>query len=153
MRGHDPWAAGFLLLFGLLASLEAGKLTVGELGRPGPGFFPFYLALAFSIISLALFIRSLSRTRGEKTPVQESGAPLRQGKIAWTLFGLFVYAFALESLGFVLPTFFLMLFLFRLVDPLRWAAAIGGSLATSLLSYALFKLWLQIQLPAGPWGL
>jgi len=151
MRGYEGSAAGFLLLFGLLASFEARKLTVGELGRPGPGFFPFFLAVALSLVSLALLFQSL-RIESAKETTHRSEAR-RWGKVAWTLFGLFVYAFVLESLGFLLSTFFLMLFLFRAVDPLRWPAAIAGALTTSFLTYAIFKLWLQIPFPAGPWGL
>lgn len=153
MRGRAPWAAGFLLLFGILAIVEARKLTIGELGRPGPGFFPFYLAVALAIVSLVLLVQSLHQATGEQRPFQEPGESLRRGKIAWTLFGLFLYAFALEPLGFLLPTFILMLFFFRAVDPLRWTAAISGALATSALTYVIFKLWLQIPFPAGPWGL
>ena len=153
MRGRGRWAAGFLLLFGLLAFFEARKLLVGELGRPGPGFFPFYLAGAFSIVSLLLLIQSLRQATGEEKAVQDSAPSLRRGKIVWILFGLLLYVFALEPLGFLLPTFALMLFLFKAVDPLRWTAAIAGAVATSALTYAIFKLWLQIPFPAGPWGL
>jgi len=151
MRRHDPWAAGFLLLFSVLASLEARKLTVGELGRPGPGFLPFFLAVALSIVSLALLSQSLRNKSAKETTHRSE--PWGSGKVAWTLFGLFVYAFALEPLGFLLSTFFLMLFLFKAVDPLRWASAIGGAIATSLLTYTLFKLWLHVPLPTSPWGL
>ena len=150
MRRHDLWAAVFLLLFGVLASVETRKLTIGELGRPGPGFFPFFLAAVLSIVSLALLFQSL-RIKSAKETTHRTEA--RQwGKVAWTLFGLVVYAFVLESLGFLLSTFFLMLFLFRAVDPLRWPVAIAGALTTSFLTYAIFKLWLQIPFPSGPWG-
>jgi hypothetical protein len=30
---------------------------------------------------------------------------------------------------------------------------LGGAIASAFLSYLLFKVWLQVQLPAGPWGL
>jgi len=153
MRRYETWAAAFLFLVGLLATLEARKLNLGEFGRPGPGFFPFYLALVFSLVSLALILRSLRPAASEQVAPRVSAKTLRPQKVVATLLGLIVYAFALEWLGFLFATFILMLFLFKAVDPLAWPAAIGGSLATSLLSYVVFKMWLQVSLPAGLLGL
>ena len=123
------------------------------LNRPGPGFFPFYLALAFSLVSLALIFHSLRPPASEQAAPQVSAKTARVEKVVATLLGLIIYAFALEWLGFLFSTFILMLFLFKAVDPLAWPAAIGGSLATSLLSYVVFKIWLQVSLPTGLLGL
>lgn len=153
MRRYQTWAAAFLFLAGLLATLEARKLNLGEFGRPGPGFFPFYLALIFTIVSLALIFRSLRSAASEQTPPQRFTQTGRAEKVVAVLLGLMVYAFALDWLGFLLSTFILMLFLFKAIDPLAWPSAIGGSLATALLSYVVFKIWLQISLPAGLLGL
>jgi hypothetical protein len=46
-----------------------------------------------------------------------------------------------------------MVFLFRAVAAFDWRLTLGGAIASALLSYLLFKVWLQVQLPAGPWGL
>jgi len=149
MRRRDPWAAGALLCFGLAATVQARRLAVGEPGQPGPGFFPFWLAVAFTIVTLALFIHSFRA----QPSMASAGEPPRWRALVLTFFSLLGYAMALEPLGFLLATFLLMLVLFRAVEPLGWPAAVGGSLAASLLSYTLFKVWLQVQLPAGPWGL
>jgi putative tricarboxylic transport membrane protein len=152
MRRYQTWAAAFLFLVGLLATLEARKLTLGEFGRPGPGFFPFYLALVFTIVSLALILRSLRSAASEQPAPQRFAQIGRAEKVVAVLLGLLIYAFALEWLGFLLSTFILMIFLFKAIDPLAWPAAIGGSLATALLSYVVFKIWLQIALPVGLLG-
>ena len=148
-RRRDPCAAGVLFCFGLSATVEARRLAVGEPGQPGPGFFPFWLAVAFTIVTLALLVHSF---RARPSMASPSG-PSRWRTLVLALLSLLGYALALEPLGFLLATFLLMLVLFRSVDPLAWPAAVGGSLATSILAYALFKVWLQVQLPAGPWGL
>lgn len=153
MRRYETWAAAFLFLIGLLATLEARKLNIGEFGRPGPGLFPFYLALVFTLVSLALILRSLRPPGSEQVAPQVSTKTVRAEKVVVALLGLIVYAFALEWVGFLFSTFILMLFLFKAIDPLAWPAAIGGSLATSLLSYIFFKMWLQVSLPAGLLGL
>jgi hypothetical protein len=146
---YQTWAAALLFLVGLFAAIEAHKLGIGELRRPGAGFFPFYLALVISLLSVALIRQSLRRgTTGRLSPQSTTQAP-HIGKVVMTLLALAFYVFALEWLGYILATFALMLFLFKAVDPLPWAAAIGGSLSTSLLSYVLFKVWLQVSLPAG----
>lgn len=150
MARYQTWAAACLFVLGLLGILEARNLILGDLGRPGPGFFPFYLALVLSLISLALILRSLRPAASEQ---QVGPKRLRTEKVVVTLVALILYAFALEWLGFLFSTFALMLFLFKAVDPLTWPAAIGGSLATSLLSYVVFKIWLQVALPIGLFGL
>jgi len=65
---------------------------------------------------------------------------------------LFVYAFALERVGFVVATFALLLFFFKVLERQRWVMALAGSLVTAFVTYLVFKVWLQVQLPAGPWS-
>lgn len=65
---------------------------------------------------------------------------------------LCVYALALEPLGFVAATFALLLFFFKALERQRWLVALASSLTTALLTYLVFKVWLNVQLPAAPWG-
>ncbi|HEU4344734.1 MAG TPA: tripartite tricarboxylate transporter TctB family protein [Candidatus Binatia bacterium] len=153
MPRHQTAAAGFLFVLSVLAVFEARKLDLGDIGRPGPGFFPFYLALFFALFSLALILRSLKPAANDQSRGQPSASRARPGKVVATLVALIIYTFSLEWLGFLLATFGLMLFLFKAVDPLGWPAAVGGALATSLVSYVVFKMWLQVSFPAGPLGL
>jgi putative tricarboxylic transport membrane protein len=69
------------------------------------------------------------------------------------LAALLLYGFFLESLGYILATFLLMFFFFRAIEPQKWVVVILGSVITSFITYFLFKVWLQVQLPAGVWGL
>jgi putative tricarboxylic transport membrane protein len=149
VRRTQTCAAAFLFVVGLVATIEARKLSIGEFGRPGAGFFPFYLAIAFSLMSLALVWQSLTPGTSERLAPQSAPKAFHPVKAVTTLLALIVYVFALDWLGYIVATFVLMLFLFKAVDPLTWPAAIGGSLATSLLSYVIFKVWLQVSLPAG----
>jgi putative tricarboxylic transport membrane protein len=147
VTGRDRAAAAVLLVFGLIALEEARKLRLGSIARPGPGFFPVVLAAAFSLVCLALLI-SAWRARDAHVP---TGARLSWRKIVATMAALFVYAFALERLGFVVTTFVLLLFFFKALERQRWTTALAGSLATAFVTYLVFKVWLQVQLPAGPW--
>jgi putative tricarboxylic transport membrane protein len=148
VAGRDRIASAVLLAFGLVALEEARKLRFGSIARPGPGFFPVVLAAAFSLVCLTLLVRAV-RAGGEPAP---AGARLGWRKIVATMAALFVYALLLEGLGFVIATFALLLFFFRALERQRWPVALLGSLATALLTYVVFKVWLHVQLPASPWG-
>lgn len=148
MTGRDRAAAAVLLAFGLIALEEARKLRLGSIARPGPGFFPVVLAAAFSLVCVALLVVAL-RTSDTTAP---PGARLGWPKVVATMATLFVYAFALERVGFVITTFVLLLFFFKALERQRWATALAGSLATAFVTYLVFKVWLQVQLPAGPWS-
>jgi len=101
VTGRDRAAAAVLLAFGLIALEEARKLRLGSIARPGPGFFPVLLAAAFSVVCLVLLVnawRARDAARG-------TDPPLGSLKIVATMAALFVYAFALERVGFVVATF------------------------------------------------
>jgi putative tricarboxylic transport membrane protein len=140
-------AAIVLLVFGLLALEEARKLRFGSIARPGPGFFPVVLGAAFSLVCLALAVNAFRAPEAGGAPSARLGWP----KIAATMAALCVYALVLERVGFVLATFALLLFFFKALEGQRWLVALAGSLATSVVTYLVFKVWLQVQLPALPW--
>ncbi len=73
-------------------------------------------------------------------------------EIVATMLALFVYALVLELVGFVAATFALLLFFFKALERQRWLVALAGSLVTALVIYLVFKVWLNVQLPAGFWG-
>jgi putative tricarboxylic transport membrane protein len=148
VRGRERGAAAVLLVFGLLALEEARKLRVGSIARPGPGFFPLVLAAAFSLVCVALLVNALRVREAEAPP----GAPLGWPKIVGAMAALFVYALLLEAIGFVAATFALLLFFFKTLERQRWVPAVAGALVTALVTYLVFKVWLNVQLPAGPWG-
>jgi len=148
VTGRDRGAAAVLVVFGLLALEEARKLRFGTIARPGPGFFPVVLAAAFSLVCIALLVSAMRARDVEGTP----GARLGWRKIVAAMAALFVYALALEPAGFVIATFALLLFFFKVIERQRWLGAIAGSLVTACVTYLVFKVWLHVQLPAGPWG-
>ena len=60
---------------------------------------------------------------------------------------------SLNSLGYPLTSFLLMVFLLRSLGIKRWLFIIVLSLATAVGSYLLFVQWLKIPLPKGWLGL
>ena len=67
-----------------------------------------------------------------------------------TVIALLAYAVGMEYLGFLVSTIFFIGFLLRAIEPRRWSIVILASLLTAVLSYCIFELWLQSQLPKGP---
>ena len=150
MQRHQFGSAVFLIFFGTLICWEARKLDIGRIVKPGPGFFPFWLGFFLILIAAALIMQQRWAKTGEPAPGLWKGR--QWGKIIYILGALSLYAFFLEFLGYLISTFLLMFFLFRAVEKQKWPVVILGSLSTSLLTYGLFKIWLQVQLPVGLWG-
>jgi putative tricarboxylic transport membrane protein len=153
LKRYQIGCALFLLLFGAFICWEARGLDVGRVVKPGPGFFPFWLGLALIIVSLVLLFHFGRREIAPSTSPQHLWRGLHWGKVLYSLAALLLYGFFLESLGYILATFLLMFFFFRAIEPQKWVVVILGSVITSFITYFLFKVWLQVQLPAGVWGL
>jgi putative tricarboxylic transport membrane protein len=146
----ERWAAAALTIFGVVAVQQAWRLPFGAVTRPAAGFFPLCLAVALTVVAAAVWVRAL---RGDPDVVA-AAAPARGGlaRAAATLATLLAYAVALEPVGFGVATFVLIVVLLRAVEPQRWPVALGGAVLAVLASHVLFRVWLGVRLPVGPWG-
>jgi hypothetical protein len=146
VRRRELAAAAVLLAFALFAISQARGLRFGTIASPGPGFFPLCLAAALCLSAVGLLVRAWRMApTGARAPM----FGLRRTAVAGTLASLLVYALVLEWLGFLLATFALLVFFFRALQRQSWLVVVAGSLATSLLSYLVFKTWLGVNLPGG----
>ena len=151
---REAWPPGLLAVAGLVAANEARRLRFGTVTVPGPGFFPLVLAVSFTLVCLILLVAALRAPAGVASA--ESGGT-GEGGIRWnvlaTLGVMLAYAFVLEPLGFVAATWALLCFFFRALEGMRWPVAVAASALTSVVTYVIFKVWLYVRLPPGPWGL
>ena len=144
------WAAAALTIFGVVAVQQAARLPFGTVTRPSAGFFPLCLATALTVVAAGVWLRAL---RGDAPVVAAPpSAPGGLTRATATLATLLVYAFALEHVGFGVATFVLIVVLLRAIEPQPWSVAIGGAVAAVLASHVLFRVWLGVRLPVGPWG-
>ena len=144
-KGVDLWTGLFLMIFSGAVISEALNLELGTPQNPGSGFMIFGAAVILGILALLQFLNALlfhrqAKTEGEKTHL---------GRIIAVIGANILYIAALESVGFLLCTFLLLGFLFQIYEKGRWAWALGGAAATSLLTYVVFSRLLQLNLPKG----
>jgi putative tricarboxylic transport membrane protein len=145
--------ASAAIWFALGAAIAAASLRygLGTPDSPGTGFMPFWAGVAIAFFALIGMIQGALKARGETgwRPVLQDYA---WGKSLVVITALFAYALLLKPLGFFLCTALFIGFLLRVVRPQRWLVVFLGALATAGGAYAIFEVWLQAQLPKGPWG-
>ncbi|HEU5195467.1 MAG TPA: tripartite tricarboxylate transporter TctB family protein [Methylomirabilota bacterium] len=146
---RDVASAALLLLGAAGAFVHGRRLPFGSIAAPGPGFFPLTVAAALAGVAAVLLVRALAARVAPAGPTAAPGARLR---LVAVVGALFAFTVVLEPLGFVVATFLLMLVLFRVVEQHRWTIVVAESAAAAVASHVLFKTWLGVRLPPGPWG-
>lgn len=154
IRKHE---ALFWMVLGTFICFLGWRIKIGTFHAPGPGFFALVAGISLLVIGvLMLFSRSASKgPTGPGPSTITMGA--RQRIPGWRLFGtmalLAAYGFFLNSLGFILCTFLVMWGLFYDWGRNRLVATGLASLATTVVTYIIFEVWLRSQLPRGifPW--
>lgn len=151
MGKSDRISGSFWLLFSLFISYESYKLGLGSLHQPGPGFLFFWTGFVVAILALFIILMSVRKPSQIEAAEQALGKS-NVRKVLLVLLSLFVYALLMEWIGFFIVTLFLFVFLLGVIEKKKWWFAILVSLAVTLLSYLLFEVGLQSQLPKGYWG-
>lgn len=150
MKKKDVISSLFWLILGAGISYGGIDLELGKLHDPGSGFMFFWVGLIMMGLSLGIFLQALR----QKNAVGELGllwSGVKWPKVIYVLVALSLYAFVFNSLGFILSTVFLLVFLFKAIDPQRWSVAILGAILSVLIAYVVFQRWLGSQLPKGFW--
>ncbi|OGL10870.1 MAG: hypothetical protein A3I17_02895 [Candidatus Rokubacteria bacterium RIFCSPLOWO2_02_FULL_72_37] len=146
MRRADVASSLFWMALGGFVAWSGWDLELGSVNDPGSGFLLFWVGLIVVGLSVGVLVSALRAPAGPARPIW---AGARWDKVALVLVVLVAYGWALPRLGFVLTTTVVLVFLFKVVEPQRWSVAIGGAVASALIAYLVFKVWLGAQLPAG----
>ena len=143
MKASDIGSSFFLMALGGFTVWQSKKLSLGVPRAPGPGFFPFCLGLFLIGVALAILAHGLKqKTESQKTEVSK-------GRVILVLGSIFAYSLVLESLGYLISTFFLMFLLLRMMVRKTWWFGPVVACLITLISYILFKVWLRVLLPKG----
>lgn len=128
------------------------KLGLGSWHQPHAGFMPFLSGLVLGLLAFIDLIMGLfSQWKNERRD-QQIWANINWSKLWLTIAILFLYTVFFSTLGFILATILLLLFLFRLMEPKPFGQVILASLITTGLFYLVFKIGLESQLPRGIFG-
>lgn len=138
---------GFILLF-LAATCIAEGIRVWD-GFGGTGFMPAILGLIFVFLSLGLL---LGKSRDQK-----DGVILWPQKGVWPKIGLaltvlILYTLLVPWIGYPLSTAVFLLVLLRSMGKVRLGYGLLFGVVVSAFTYVIFKIWLNMPLPAGFWG-
>lgn len=128
---------------GIVLAVFSWQLDLGKWRIPGPGAWPFFLAITLSLIGGWLVFRPQPQTRGISASIP------RWGKWAMALATLFGYVFILEPLGYIVATLLLLLVQIRWVEDRPWTTSLLTAALAAVISFLIFGLWLKVLLPAG----
>jgi putative tricarboxylic transport membrane protein len=137
----------FLVLLGVFLISQSRHYSVWGRSGPQAGFFPLVIGIIISGFSLVILIQSfvLDPAQGNEQ-AKEAVSSFRVSSYALSMV---LYGLLMTTLGFFIST---LLFLFLIVkygEKQGWKTTLIFGLATTLLSYLLFRYWLGVPLPLG----
>lgn len=143
-----------MLLICIFTAWEAHDLALFDRLGPGPGFFPFWLAL-IGIVLCAVIVVQVSMTPAASAEGDVGIFP--RGEAAWRAAAILITtgicAAFLDWLGFrIATTLFSGALLIALGEKRWWVVLIFGVVAGFGL-FHLFNNWLDVLLPIGEFGI
>ncbi len=151
MRNPDQFSSLFWLFAGIMIALWSLRYGFGSLHEPGIGFITFFAGSILAVLALILFFTSFRLQKGGGT-LWNLWAGLDVRKVVYVLVLLTAYTVLLRPTGFLLSTCILLFLLFRVKGAYRLVTAIIFSILVTAVSYLIFDVWLQAQLPKGILG-
>lgn len=146
MKKYDLYGGIFWLCMAIFVSGMGIKFGLGTPSYPRPGFFPFLVGLILLGLSVGILVLTLKEKYKE---ANFSESPFFGKKVFFTLAILLAYSFSLEFLGYVIGSFLLMLYLFKVPGAQKWWFSTLVTVVLIALTYYFFGVLLQAQFPKG----
>jgi hypothetical protein len=151
----DHLSCIFWLGISILVCVESIRSDLGTLRLPGPGFFPFVLGVLIATCAIILMINSRISSGvnwKRESKVRDLWKSLEWKRVVLALSSLFLYIGLLQVMGYFITTFALMTFLLCIMG--RSKVVIQGMIALIIVSvsYLIFDVLLDVQLPKGIFG-
>jgi hypothetical protein len=147
MKKYDLYGGVLWLFIAVFVSAMGIRFGLGTFKYPGVGFFPFLVGIILFALSLRVLLVALKERRGKKANFSEW--PFFKRKVFFILAILLAYSFSLEYLGYILGSFFLMIYLFKVAGVQKWFFSILASAVMVVITYYFFGVLLQAQFPKG----
>jgi len=148
MPNLDKISSLFWLAAGIGVMFLSIRYDFGTFLSPGAGFITFFAGLFLSLFSIILFISSRKSNEPPKG-LRELWAGKDWIKVGYVVGLLLTYTLFLKSLGFLISTFLLLLFLFKAKGAYTWLKVTLLSLFITTGAFLIFQIWLKVQLPKG----
>lgn len=114
---------------------------------PAAGFLPLVYGILLAVLAVAAtFVDVVGRRRADGDGRPAVARPMM------ILLAVAAGAAGIETAGFFASMLLAMLFLYRVAERLPLLRAIAAAGATSGGLTLVFRSWLGVPLPAGPWG-
>jgi putative tricarboxylic transport membrane protein len=141
------------LLIGIsISAYTLLSLRIGSFREPGPGFFPLVAGIALTGLASLQLLRTALKKTAEKRTIAELWQGSDWRKVCYIMAALVICYIVFKTIGFLLSTACLMIFLLTVIGGKTWKYAIGAAVLMSACSYALFYYLLQVELPVGILG-
>jgi putative tricarboxylic transport membrane protein len=150
MKKPEVLSSLIWLMIGAIICIVSLPLQIGSWRYPKSGLFPFLLGCGIILLSSSQVIKEFFKKPENSQPWFTP----RGLKRITTLFVILVfYAMALEYLGFILCTFVSFTVILKRLGEKSWRYAVLTSLIVSILSFVIFRIVLEINLPKGILGI
>ncbi len=150
MRQGRLIATGVMLAFCLFSLWQALLLSLTDRLGPGPGFFPFWLALIGAVLAVALLVTTF-REAVDPADAEVRILPHGPGGQRWlAIIALLAAAAAvMEIIGFRLTMLIFNTTLVIVLGERRWWLIALFAVLGSFGVYHVFTTWLDVLLPNG----
>lgn len=127
-------------------------LGVGTPGQPGSGFVPLTAGAFICVMAVLVFLQSFQLGQHARRGLASlwQGVLWRRSLAVGVL--TLAYILALETLGFTLTGFLLLVVIMRGLERISWQKTLVISIVTLAVSYVVFKIFLKATLPTGMLG-
>jgi putative tricarboxylic transport membrane protein len=146
MKKYDLYGGFFWLAIAVGVGALAIKLGLGTIRKPGPGLFPFLICLILALFSSCLIYATV-RERNRIAINEER--PSFNRNVFLILAAILLYALALEILGYIIASFILFLYLYKSHAGKHWRTSIFITMVVVFVTYYLFAVILNSQIPKG----
>lgn len=131
---------------GLFWVAVAAGMPLWDGFAPASGLLPLLYGALLAALALAATLVDVLGRRGDG----EARTPVKRATII--VLALAAGAAGIETAGFFASMLLMMLFLFRIAERLPLVSSIAAATGVSAGFTLVFRSWLGVPLPAGPWG-
>ena len=153
MKRWDERASVIGIVLGVVVVAAALRMPFGAWNSPGPAFLPVGAGILLVVLCLAYGINARRNTDPEYTRTPSPWIIQHWRRAVTVMLALLVYALLLDTLGYLVATFLLMVVLLRVLEPPGWPMTLVAAVLITAVTYIVFGTWLMVQFPRGLLGL